>query len=235
MFKKKKISFHILRALHPTEMRTNDFKEIRNVNKKKERGGVETGLLRAESARLFSSFIFFTFFLPTWIVGLEENQIDYISFHFLLSFHLTYRHVGHGDSVIHINGHLRFLDWIEIGAVDREEAAARGEAPQRLDLHDGRVFGVTERILGQDAFSVVDRHRQLGDSARAGCARTGAQEPSSGRVTAVHQAGQFVEEGRNAAAHVEVEARDGEQRAATLRSECWEHAVQFQVLERPKI
>lgn len=147
----------------------------------------------------------------------------------LISF-FTYRDVGNGDAVIHVNSHLRFLDRIEIGAVHRENPAARGEAPQRFDLHDGGVFGVAERILGENAFGVVDRHSQLGDGAWTGRARAGAQKPGAGRVAAVHQTRQFVEEGRDAAAHVQVESSDGQQRAAALRSECWEHAVQFQIL-----
>lgn len=108
-------------------------------------------------------------------------------------FFSTYRHVGHGDAVIHINGHLRFLDRIEIGAVDRKEPATRGETPQRFDLHDSRIFGVAEGILGQHAFGIVDRHRQLSHRARTRRARTGAQKPRTGCVAAIDQTGQLVQ------------------------------------------
>lgn len=121
----------------------------------------------------------------------------------------TYRHVGQSDAVIHVNGHLRFLDGIEIGAVDREKSATRSETSERLDFHDGRIFGVAERVLGQDALGVVDRHRQLGHRSRARRPRRRAQKSSARRMTAVDQTGQFVEESRNAAAHVQVETGDG--------------------------
>ncbi len=60
--------------------------------------------------------------------------------------------------------------------------------------------------------------------------RRSAQEPRAGGVAAVDGARQFVEEDGHGAAHVEVRAGDGEQRAAALRPETRERVEQLQVL-----
>ena len=121
--------------------------------------------------------------------------------------------IGLSHAIVHINNHLRFLDRIEIGAVNRKDAATGSEAPQRLNLHNSRVLCVAKGPLGEDAPRVVNRHTRC--------------------VAAVNQTGQFIKEGGHAAAHIEVETRDREQSAATLRSKRRENVVQFEVLSFP--
>ena len=122
--------------------------------------------------------------------------------------HPAHGPVGHRHPVVHEDHHLRFLDRVEVGAVHRQEASARRETLQRFDLHHRRVFGVGERVERQHPFGLVDGHRQLGDAPRRSRSRTGAQQSGARRVAAVDQTRQVVQEGRHAAAHVQVRAVD---------------------------
>jgi len=144
-----------------------------------------------------------------------------------------YRRVGHGESIVHKNDHAGFLDRVEVGAVDGEEAAAGSEAVERFDLHHGGIFGVGERGAREDPLGVVDGHRQLGDAVRGRRPGAGAQEPRARGVAAVDQTRKIVQERRHAAAHVQVRSADGQQSPATLRTEGWEHATQLQILPMP--
>lgn len=98
--------------------------------------------------------------------------------------------------------------------MDGDHSAARDEALERFDVHDGWVVRVVEAVALQRPVGAVDGQREAGHLLRSGGFRGDAGDATARRLRHVHLARRLVQIGGHGRADVEEVAGDGQLGAA---------------------